>query len=144
MNPPRIETSAFNELPAEAAVDLLASACASTAWQRVLAAGRPYGSPAQVAAASDGVITALGWNDVQEALAGDTGAGLDAVRASDAARAYEERFGVPFLIDPTGKTVAQMQQALTARLAAEPEAEQRAVRQELAAVVRLRLVKLLV
>jgi len=158
----------FNALPAAAAADVLRPACASTSWAQVLVVSRPYGSPAEVGATSDGVIAALGWPDVEEALAahpriGRAASGEDAeaswsrqeqagaitaspeitaaLRAGNVA--YEERFGHVFLISATGRTAEDMLGALTERLENDEETEQRVVRRELAAIVRARLAKLL-
>jgi 2-oxo-4-hydroxy-4-carboxy-5-ureidoimidazoline decarboxylase len=135
----RVEVETFNDLPPEAAAELVRSICASAAWQRVLVASRPFGSLAELAATSDGVINALGWPDAQEALAEEPGA--EAVRGSAEAAAYIDRFGVPFVLDETGKTGEEISAALTHRLEQDEEAEQRTVRQELAALVRVRLAK---
>jgi hypothetical protein len=83
MTESRVEVVVFNELPPEDAGKLLEPACASAAWQRVLVAGRPFGSPAEIAATSDGVIGALGWSDLQEALTGDPHSGGDVVEPRD-------------------------------------------------------------
>jgi hypothetical protein len=137
MNEPRLRVDVFNELPAEEATLVLQRACASQAWQRVLLVGRPFGSAAEIAATSDGVITALGWSDVEEALAGLSP--VPAVADSVRAEAYAQRFEVPFVIDPTGKTVEQIEAALAERMTHETDEEQQVVRRELAALVRLRL-----
>jgi 2-oxo-4-hydroxy-4-carboxy-5-ureidoimidazoline decarboxylase len=137
----RTEVQAFNEQAPDAATEILQPVCASLAWQRVLVASRPFGSIGELAATSDGVLTALGWSDVQDALAGEPGVTPDAVAGSEEAVTYEARFGVPFLIDPTGKTADQLRGALAERLANDDETEQRTVRRELAAIVRLRLAK---
>jgi len=136
----RIAISAFNEAPPDEALALLAPACASPSWQRVLVASRPFRSPAELGATSDGVLTALGWSDVQQALA-DPAATVAAVAGTEEAVAYEARFGVPFLIDPTGRTAEEIRATLAQRLAQDDETERRTVRRELAAVVRVRLAK---
>jgi 2-oxo-4-hydroxy-4-carboxy-5-ureidoimidazoline decarboxylase len=168
MSEPRLPVAEFNAQSADAAAELLRPACASTAWQRVIVAGRPYGSVAQLEAASDGVITALGWPDVSEALAahpriGERAAGADReaawsrqeqvgtadADADVAARlragnvAYEQRFGHVFLICATGRSAADMVAALTERLENDEPTEQQVVRRELAAIVRLRLGRIL-
>src|SRR4051812_16509996 len=113
----QIELQAFNDRPPEAALELLHHACASSAWQRVLVASRPFGSVGELAATSDGVLTALGWKDVTEALATDPAVPAVGVGGSEEAVTYEARFGVPFLIDPAGKTADQLRGALAERLA---------------------------
>jgi 2-oxo-4-hydroxy-4-carboxy-5-ureidoimidazoline decarboxylase len=158
----------FNELAADDAAELLRPACASTAWQRVVVASRPYVTVGEMGALSDGVIAALAWMDVEEALAahpriGERPAGgapeagwsgreqagalaapgevAAALRAGNVA--YEERFGHVFLIHATAKTAEEMLAALHERLGNDDAAEQEVVRRELAAIVRVRLAKLL-
>ena len=167
MTPP-VEVAEFNGLGAEEAAGLPASACASSAWRRVVVASRPYGSVGEVAATSDGVIRAMGWPDVEEALAahppigerptgesreagwsGQEQAGALAAPAEvatalrDGNAAYEERFGHVFLIHATAKTADEMLAALHERLTNDDAAEQQVVRRELAAIVRVRLAKIL-
>lgn len=137
----RVGLAEFNALPPERAAELLRPVCAATPWQRVIVAGRPYGSPGELGATSDGVLNALGRSDVEQALAAEPEAVPPAVRGSEEAVTYEARFGVPFVIDPTGKTADQLRAALAERLAADDEDEERAVRRELAAIVRTRLAK---
>ncbi len=52
-----------------AAAAALAPLCASTRWTERLVAARPYRSAAALIAASDAAITALGWPDIEQALA---------------------------------------------------------------------------
>jgi len=129
----------FNELPPDDAAELLTVVCGCAAWQRVLVASRPFGTPGELAATSDGVMGALGWSDVEQALSAEPEAVPAAVRGSEEAVTYEGRFGVPFVIEPTGRTEEQIRAALAERLAADEDDEQRAVRRELAAIVRNRL-----
>jgi 2-oxo-4-hydroxy-4-carboxy-5-ureidoimidazoline decarboxylase len=60
---------AFNAVDADAAVAMIHPCCASTAWARTIAAGRPYSDLDELVTASDPIIKALSWADVQEALA---------------------------------------------------------------------------
>ena len=135
----RIELTEFNEWPAERAGAALGPLFACEPWQRVLVAGRPYGSPRELAATSDGVVLALGWVDVVAAAGAEPVPA--AVRDTVEAAAYAERFGVPFVLEPTGRTAEQIRQALEQRRTADEPDEQRAVRRELAAIVRTRLAK---
>ena len=137
----RVPLAGFNEWPAEQAAAALASALACEPWQRVLVAGRPYGSVRELAATSDGVVFALGWPDVVTALAAEPEVVPPAVRESAEAAAYLERFGVPFVLEPTGRTAEQIEAVLAQRGVADEEDEQRAVRRELAAIVRTRPAK---
>jgi 2-oxo-4-hydroxy-4-carboxy-5-ureidoimidazoline decarboxylase len=59
------------------------------------------------------------------------------------AREYEERFGYVFVICGQGRTAHQTLAALSTRLNNEPRTERLVVRAELAAIARIRLVKLL-
>jgi 2-oxo-4-hydroxy-4-carboxy-5-ureidoimidazoline decarboxylase len=54
---------------AEDAALLLRPSCASTRWIERLVGSRPHGSLVRLAAASDAAIAALGWPDIEEALA---------------------------------------------------------------------------
>jgi len=56
--------------------------------------------------------------------------------------AYERRFGHVFLICATGRTAPEVLAELTRRLGNDAAAERDEVRRELAAIVRLRLAKL--
>ncbi|MFC4906012.1 2-oxo-4-hydroxy-4-carboxy-5-ureidoimidazoline decarboxylase [Actinomadura gamaensis] len=158
----------LNALPADAAEAELLTCCASRRWAAEIAAGRPYADAAELAAASDGALAALDWTDVREALdahprIGERAAGADrearwsrgeqsaAATAEDGVRralaegnrAYEERFGHVFLICATGKTAAEILAALRVRLGHDTGTERTTVRAELAAIVRLRLAKLI-
>lgn len=59
------------------------------------------------------------------------------------AREYEDRFGYVFVICGQGRTAHQTLAALSTRLNNEPRTERLVVRAELAAIARIRLVKLL-
>jgi 2-oxo-4-hydroxy-4-carboxy-5-ureidoimidazoline decarboxylase len=133
----RVDIEGFNELSPADATAALEPACGSTPWLRVLVAGRPYGTPAELVAASDGVLLALGWSDVERetsahALAADVPHGV----AVDDLAAYEERFGFPFVMETTGRTAEQINDELRNRSAQSLEDEQPVVRRELAAIVR--------
>ena len=140
------------------AAGLLRPVCASGRWIERLVSGRPHGSLEALIAASDAAIAALGWPDIEEALAahpriGDRARGRDresswsrqeqaAVASAGAGNAeYEERFGHVFLICATGLPAAEMLSALRARLGHDPAAEHEVVRAELRQIVRLRLAK---
>ena len=141
MTAQRVSLAEFNDGPAEDAAAALSRVLPCEPWQRVLVAGRPYGSPRELAATSDGVVLALGWPDVVAALTADPDVVPPAVRESVAAAAYRERFGVPFVLEPTGRTADRIEAALAERRAADEEAEQPVIRRELAAIVRNRLAK---
>ncbi len=140
--------------------------CASTRWVSQLVAGRPYRTLDALVAASDAAITALGWPDIEEALAahpriGDRPAGADreaawsrqeqagtsaagpgaqaALRSANAG--YQDRFGHVFLICATGLRTSDMLIALHERMGNDPATEREAVRAELGKIAALRLAK---
>jgi 2-oxo-4-hydroxy-4-carboxy-5-ureidoimidazoline decarboxylase len=157
----------FNALPAPDAERELLACCASGAWARAVAAGRPYPDAAALAAAGEAALTGLTWPDIAEALAahprigqrdqrsgreaawsrreqaGVDGAGT-AVRGAlvEANREYEERFGHVFLIFATGRTPDELLAAARDRLGHDEPTERRVVRAELAKITRLRLERL--
>jgi 2-oxo-4-hydroxy-4-carboxy-5-ureidoimidazoline decarboxylase len=144
----------------------LAQCCASRRWIETVIAARPYDTFVSLIAESDRALASLDWSDVTEALAahpriGERAAGNDRESAwsreeqSGAAdldaqvqrailagnHAYQERFGYVFLICATGLSAAEMLAALESRLGNDQEAEEKVVRRDLAAIVRLRLAK---
>ncbi|HEX2355780.1 MAG TPA: 2-oxo-4-hydroxy-4-carboxy-5-ureidoimidazoline decarboxylase [Micromonosporaceae bacterium] len=158
----------FNALPAGDAERELLSCCASPAWAREVAAGRPYPDVDTLAVAAGAALDRLGWEQVEAALAAHPrigeppdGAGREAAwsrreqaavatagrtaRAALAAanRAYEERFGHIFLIFASGRTDAEILAAATERLGNDAETERGVVRGELGKIARLRLERLL-
>ncbi|MER7619020.1 2-oxo-4-hydroxy-4-carboxy-5-ureidoimidazoline decarboxylase, partial [Nonomuraea wenchangensis] len=138
-----------------------------------VAAGRPYGDLAGLLAAAEAAAGALAWPDVLEALAAHprigerpAGAGREAawsrqeqsgvggdddgdddgdLRAAlaEGNRAYEARFGHVYLVCATGLGGAELLARLRERLGNDEEREHAAVRDELAKITRLRLVKLM-
>jgi 2-oxo-4-hydroxy-4-carboxy-5-ureidoimidazoline decarboxylase len=158
----------FNALSPAAAEQQLLVCCASSAWARAVAGGRPYRSGAALSAASATVLARLSWSDIAEALAahprigqppGGTGrdaawsrreqAGVDdadaAVRAAlaEANRDYERRFGRVFLIFASGRTPVELLAAARDRLAGDEATEREVVRAELIKITQLRLERLL-
>jgi 2-oxo-4-hydroxy-4-carboxy-5-ureidoimidazoline decarboxylase len=164
----RVPVADLDRATAATAAGLLRPSCASARWAGRLVSGRPFGTLPALMAASDDAIGALGWPDIEQALAahprigdrpdpgpaggdreaawsrqeqsGARGAPAD-VRARLRAGAYEDRFGHVFLICATGMTAASMLDALQARLGHDPAAEREVVRDELRKIVRLRLGK---
>lgn len=162
--PPAPPVAELDALARPEARALLTACCASPAWVAAMLAGRPYGDPARVLAASDEVFARLSDADVERALdahprigeraSGTTreagwsrqeqqavGAADDGVRAAlaEGNRAYEERFDRVFLIRAAGRSPEEMLAELTRRLA-QPEADERAeVREQLRQITRLRL-----
>lgn len=144
----------------------LAACCASRRWLAAVAA-LPGDDLGELRRTSRRVLDELDWADIEEALAahprigeraGGDGreadwsrreqAGLDGAAAelraafAEGNRAYEERFGHVFLIRAAGRSAQEMYDALQARLAHDETTERSVVRDELAEIVRLRLVKL--
>jgi 2-oxo-4-hydroxy-4-carboxy-5-ureidoimidazoline decarboxylase len=158
---------AFNALPATEAERALLACCASAAWAREVAAGRPYADVPTLVDAAGAALDRLSWPDVAEALAahpriGSAPSGSSreaawsrreqsgAVGADDATaaalveanRAYELRFGHVFLIFATGRSVAEMLAAARTRLGNDEATERGVVREELRKIVRLRVGRL--
>lgn len=156
----------FNALPRREAEAVLARCCASARWAAEVARGRPYPSLAAVHAASDAALARLDECDVDEAMAGHarigepaTGAdgawsrreqsrvatATDDVRAAlaEGNRVYEARFGHVYLVCASGRDAEELLALLRERLDNDPVTERRVLRQELAAINRVRLDRLL-
>ncbi|WP_344833572.1 2-oxo-4-hydroxy-4-carboxy-5-ureidoimidazoline decarboxylase [Nonomuraea dietziae] len=149
--------------PEEAEKELLAC-CASRAFAREVAAGRPYAGQAELGAAAEAAVRALAWPDVEEALAahpriGERAAGAgresewsrqeqsgveDHVRAelAEGNRVYEQRFGHVYLICATGLSGEEMLARLKERLDHDEATERAVVRDELAKITKLRLARI--
>ncbi|MEU4698300.1 2-oxo-4-hydroxy-4-carboxy-5-ureidoimidazoline decarboxylase [Nonomuraea dietziae] len=149
--------------PEEAEKELLAC-CASRAFAREVAAGRPYAGQAELGAAAEAAVRALAWPDVEEALAahpriGERAAGAgresewsrqeqsgveDHVRAelAEGNRLYEQRFGHVYLICAAGLSGEEMLARLKERLDHDEATERAVVRDELAKITKLRLARI--
>ncbi len=154
---------AFNASPAQDAEQAALSCCASRAFARAIAAGRPYRDAAALLAAIDAVFEALSWDDIAESMNGHPRIGdrasspasaaeqSGAAAASDEVRrgladgnvAYEKRFGHIFLICASGLSGQEMLVSLRARLGNDQDAERSVVRAELLKITRLRMTRLL-
>ncbi|WP_188192850.1 2-oxo-4-hydroxy-4-carboxy-5-ureidoimidazoline decarboxylase [Nonomuraea sp. SYSU D8015] len=156
---------AFNARPPGEAHKELLACCASRAFAASVAGRRPYGDLDELLAAAEDAVGALEWADVLEALAahpriGERAGGSgresawsrqeqsgveDELREAlaEGNRAYEARFGHVHLVCATGLSGAQMLARLRERLGNDEERERAVVREELAKITRLRLVKLL-
>ncbi len=155
--------NALDRADAEAA---LLACCSSPAWATAVAGRRPFADAAALFAAADAALEALGEDDVDEALAGhprigerEPGPGgrqsrreqsgvegaqvrtLEAIAEGN--RAYENRFGHVYLVRATGRSADELLEILRGRLDNDPATERRIVRQELAAINRIRLTRLL-
>jgi 2-oxo-4-hydroxy-4-carboxy-5-ureidoimidazoline decarboxylase len=156
--------SSFNAAPAQAAEWEVLACCASKAFAKAIADGRPYRDPATLLAAVDTAFDALTWDDIAESINGHprigdraTSRGMSAAEQSGAAAAsdqvrqglaegnlaYEKRFGHIFLICASGASGQEMLTKLRARLGNDQDAERAVVRAELLKITRLRLTKLL-
>jgi 2-oxo-4-hydroxy-4-carboxy-5-ureidoimidazoline decarboxylase len=154
----------FNAAPAPDAERDVLACCASTAFAKAVAGGRPYPDAAALLAAVDAAFDALTWDDILESMndhprIGDHTAqgGMSAAEQSGAAaaadevkqgladgnRAYEQRFGHIFLICASGLSGPEMLTQLRARLENNQDAERDVVRAELLKITRLRMTKLL-
>jgi 2-oxo-4-hydroxy-4-carboxy-5-ureidoimidazoline decarboxylase len=149
----------------------LARCCGATRWVSGMLARRPFGSFSALERAAHEVWAGLGPDDYREAFAHHPAIGADAAalrakfaptaewshaeqagtRSADALtleelaaknRAYRERFGFVFLICATGKSAAEMLDALRARLDNPPERELALAALEQDKITALRLAKL--
>ena len=67
--PDRVPVADLDRATAATAAGLLRPSCASARWIERLVTGRPYETLPALVAASDATITALGWPDIEQALA---------------------------------------------------------------------------
>lgn len=156
---------AFNSRPPDEARKELMACCASRAFAGGVAERRPYRDLDELLAAAEAAVKGLEWGDVLEALAahpriGERAGGgsreaswsrqeqsgvEDEVREAlaEGNRAYEARFGHVYLVCATGLSGARLLARLRERLGNDEEGERAVVRDELAKITRLRLVKLL-
>ena len=160
---------AFNALPAGRLEDDLRACCAAPAWGAAIIAQRPYAGRDQIRAAADAASRELSWDDVRigldahprigERAAGDSAEAswsrteqsaaarsaddVTQVQLIEANRAYEERFGHVFLIFASGRTQAEILQAARERLGNDEATERAVVREQLGAIARLRLERVL-
>jgi 2-oxo-4-hydroxy-4-carboxy-5-ureidoimidazoline decarboxylase len=156
--------SSFNAASAQAAERDVLACCASGAFAKAVAAGRPYPDPAALLTAIDAAFDALSWDDIVQSMNGHPRIGDRAARtamsaaeqsgaaaASDQVRqaladgnlAYEKRFGHIFLICASGLSGQEMLTQLRGRLKNNQDAERAVVRAELLKITRLRMTKLL-
>jgi 2-oxo-4-hydroxy-4-carboxy-5-ureidoimidazoline decarboxylase len=156
--------NSFNAASAQAAERDVLACCASGAFAKAIADGRPYRDPAALLAAIDAAFETLSWDDIVESMnehprignrAARTGMSASeqsgAAAASDRVRqgladsnlAYEKRFGHIFLICASGLSGREMLTQLRARLKNNQEAERAVVRAELLKITRLRMTNLL-
>jgi 2-oxo-4-hydroxy-4-carboxy-5-ureidoimidazoline decarboxylase len=65
----RVPVADLDRATAASAAGLLRPSCASARWIERMVSGRPHGSLPALMAASDATIAALGWPDIEHALA---------------------------------------------------------------------------
>lgn len=159
-----VTLGSFNVAPVPDAERDVLACCASTAFAKAVAGGRPYPDGAALLAAVDAAFDTLTWDDILESMnghprIGDRTAqgGMSAAEQSGAASAadevkrgladgnlaYEQRFGHIFLICASGLSGQEMLTQLRARLENNQDAERDVVRAELLKITRLRMTKLL-
>ena len=160
----------FNRMPADAADALLARCCASAKWCARMTAARPYRSCDELIAAADAHWREMTHEDVVEAMSahprigqkdidshgdahgGDMARGEQAGMADASAkmretmarhnRDYEQKFGFIFIICASGKSAAQMCEAIRARLENDAQTEIATAAVELGKITRIRIDKL--
>lgn len=141
-------------LPDEAEATL--HACGGSArWARRMAAGRPYSSLDHLYRTDDGSWDALTRKDWLEAFLSHRASGeqetgpaepgpvQEQAGLAEASAAYQERFGHPFIVCATGKSLEEMLALCRQRLSNDPETEFRIAANEQRKIARLRLEKLL-
>jgi allantoicase len=161
----------FNRLPRQRALRALLDCCGSKKWAQQMAACRPFVGEADLFEAADKTWSALAREDWLEAFLhhppiGQTRSGamqsatasLWSAKEQSAAqkaapevllelaeqnRTYAEKFGYVFLICATGKTSAEIVDAIRQRLPNDPDIELRVAAEEQRKIARLRLEKLL-
>jgi len=153
-----VTLASFNAASAADAEAAMLSCCHSAAFARLMAAGRPYATAEDLAAAVEAAFTKMTWDDVLEAMhahprIGDRAAGQSAAEQSgvtDSSRAgllagnlaYEERFGHVFLICAAGLSGAEMLARLHERLDNTPGKERSVATAQLMQITVLRARKL--
>lgn len=140
----------------------LAACCAAERWVEAVLAGRPYGTPEAARAAARAAWEGLGPDDWQTAIADHPRLGGEdlersrfastrelsrreqaAVAGSPAAvrerlaraqSAYEQRFGMVFLVHAAGKSAAEILASLERRMGNDPTTELEVAAGELRAI----------
>lgn len=152
----------FNALPLHHAVAELTSCCASPAWARRVAAGRPFDGVDELIRCADEALAELDEDGVNATLAGHPRIGERPAHASSmreqagvatsgtglrtalahANREYEERFGHVYLVCADGRSGGELLEVLRQRLGNDPATERRVLREELIKINRIRLARL--
>ena len=153
----------LNRLDADDAVRELRRCCGSTRWAQLMAAARPFANEAAMIDCADVIwwsLDAPDWLEAfsahpriggpattrwsaqeQSGMAGAAAAVSD--RLASGNRDYEARFGYIFIICATGKSAAEMLEALEQRLGNAPDRELRVIAEEQRKITRLRVAKLI-
>jgi len=158
----------WNSLDEEDAVAQLLSCCGAKRWARALAQARPFANIAELHAAADHIWSTMQEADWLEAIAchpriGDrkpvhataqsqqwstqeqsqTQHAETAVLAAlaEGNRAYEEKFGITYIVCATGKSAAEMLAILQQRLSSTREAELREAANQQRQITGIRLQK---
>jgi 2-oxo-4-hydroxy-4-carboxy-5-ureidoimidazoline decarboxylase len=167
----RMRLHDLNALDDAAAARELLRCCGSTRWAERMMAARPFPTEAALEDAADRIWWSLEAADWREAFAAHPkigarpreggamagtelwaaqeqagvtrGSGDVARRLAIANHDYEARFGYIFIVCATGKSAAEMLEALEHRLGNPPEQELRIAAGEQRKITRLRLAKLL-
>lgn len=149
----------FNALPPDEVERALLAVCAAPQWAARVAAGRPYPTVEALQSAAERALTDA---DLDAAMAGHprigdhraagaarheqsgVGGAPPAVLAALVAgnRAYEERFGHVYLVCATGRDADELLVDLNRRLANDAVTERGVARDQLAAINRLRIGRL--
>jgi OHCU decarboxylase len=160
----------FNQLPREEAIMCLKTCCGSHRWAEAVGDQRPFADLDAVLRSASEVWFQLDKADWLEAFASHPKIGekkahaqqseqeqrwseqeqSGAILATEEAtrrlaqfnREYEERFGFIFIVCATGKTVEEMLELLSSRIANDPALELRIAAGEQAKITELRLRKL--
>ena len=156
----------FNAMPELDVRRALLTVCASPRWAAAVAGARPYDTVADLHAIARAAVADLDDSDLDGALAGHRRIGEADEDAPDSTsrreqagvqgadprvlaalaegnQEYEARFGHLYLVCASGRIAEELLGVLRSRLANEPEAERRVVRDELAKINLLRLDRLL-
>jgi 2-oxo-4-hydroxy-4-carboxy-5-ureidoimidazoline decarboxylase len=163
-----VTLDAFNDEPADQAVQALRACNAAPRFAAEVVAGRPYRDAETLVGRAEEVARALPWEDVAIALAahpriGDRVEGSSAEAASsrreqsamsgaddstraalvEGNKAYENRFDHVFLIRASGRSPEEMLAELRRRLDNDEETERAEVTEQLAQITALRVKALL-
>lgn len=158
--PSQFTIAQLNALPGDEWRASLAGVVGVPEWVGAVESARPYADRGALLALAEAQVLALSPEQVRAALAdhprigGSTAPGSQAAREQsgvdpadaelaaalrEANLAYEDRFGLIYLVCASGRTGHEMLADCLARLKNEPDAEILVTRRELAAIARKRL-----